>query len=95
MILVPVFLLLLVHYIFKVTNSNDILIQFDAQSHKHIVNSNTSKLESKRLFNAIGIKLISDFENNPINKGCKYNRKGECKPKGCKSRRASSRSMAG
>ena len=71
------------------------LSQFNAQSHKHIVNSNTSKLESRRLFSAIGKKLISYFENNPINKGCKCNRKGECKPKGCKLRRPSSRTMAG
>ena len=95
MILVPVIFLLLVQYGFKVTNSNNMLTQFDAQSHKHIVNSDTSKLESRRLFDTIGKKLISDFENNPINKGCKCNRKGECKPKGCKLRRASSRSMAG
>ena len=93
--LFPVVLVLLAYYICKVTNSNYMLIQFDAQSHNRIVNSNTSKSESTRLFNAIGKRLISDFENNKISIGCKCSRKGECKPKGCKLRRSKSRSIAG
>ena len=90
--LFPVILVLLAYYNCKVTNW---LVQFDAQSKNHAVNSKTSKLEARRLFKAIGKRLISDFENKKINIGYKCSRKGECKPKGCKLRRTSSRSIAG
>ena len=93
--LFPVILGLLVYYDCNVTNSNYMLIQFDAQSHNHIVKPNTSKLKAKELFNSIGRKLISDFDKNPMNKRCKCSRKGECKAKGCKFRRSKSRSIAG
>ena len=91
----PVILSLLVYYDCNVTNSNYMLIQFDAQSHNHIVKSKISRSKAKELFNSIGRKLISDFDKNPMNKRCKCSRKGECKPKGCKLRRTSSRSIAG
>ena len=94
--LFPVILVLLLYYYCNVTDSNyKFNININIQSHNRIVNSKTSTLESSKLFNAIGKRRISDLENNPINKGCNCNRKGECKPKGCKLRRASSRSIAG
>ena len=89
------------HYDFKPTNSNNMLIPFNAQSHIDIdididiKNSKSSKSEARRLFDASGRKLISTFERNQINKGCKCSREGKCEPKGCKLRRASSRSIAG
>ena len=83
------------HYNLKPTNSNYMLIQFNPQSHNDIESSKSSKSEAMRLFDAIGRKLISTFERNQINKGCKCSREGKCEPKGCKLRRASSRSIAG
>ena len=88
--LFPVILFFMVHYNCIVTTSNT-----SHTSHNHIVNSKTSKLKLRKSFNAIGKKLITDVEKNPMNKGCKCSRKGECKPKGCKVRRTGSRSIAG
>ena len=94
MIIKFVFLIVLfmAHYNFKPTNSNLIvkmLIQFNAKSHNDIENSKSSKSEARRLFNATGRTLISTFERNQINKGCR------CGNDGCTLRRASSTSIAG
>ena len=87
-----VILVLLAYYASKVTRSNSTLIQFDVQSDSRIVNSNTSKLESRKSSHAIG---KDNIENNQTNIRCKCSVQGGCIPKGCKSRKSKSRSIAG
>ena len=97
MIIKFVFLIVffMAYYNFKFSNSNYMLIQINDQSHNHIVNSNTSKIKAQRLYEAIGKKLISALESHQINIECKCSHEGKCEPKGCKSKRASSRSIGG
>ena len=38
------------YYDFKFTNSNYMLVQINDQSNNHIVNSTTSKIKARRLF---------------------------------------------